>query len=198
MVGIAPKSTLLKSLFQPTACFSVTESVPCFARVKLIVLKVARCVTHSVSYGWGYACFVCLLVVGFKVVSILRLVTNLLVVVNYSIPSCQLAYALLMSRREAGVCGLRSVSYGLGMFFWWARYRVAVWRSICVRWCEVWRRWCCINGCSCARKSALYIVVCARTSFGRIHSVCGANHGGELSLGPAGYILIRGMDDTFR
>ena len=32
--------------------------------------------------------------------------------------------------------------------------------------------------------------------FGRIPSVFGANHGGELSLGPAGYVLIKGMDDT--
>ena len=41
-------------------------------------------------------------------------------------------------------------------------------------------------------------MVCARTSFGNMSSILGANHGGELSLIPVGYFLMRGMDETRR
>ena len=48
-------------------CFSVTKSIPCFARVELMVLNVARYVTRSVPCGGWQARFVCRLVVGVEV-----------------------------------------------------------------------------------------------------------------------------------
>ena len=98
-------------------CFSVTESVQCFSRVELIVLNVARYVTHAFPCGGRHARFVCRLVVGLAVVSGLRLVTNLAVVIICSMLSCQLAHALLMSQCEVVVRGVRSASCGLGMRF---------------------------------------------------------------------------------
>ena len=98
-------------------CFSVTESIPCFARVELMVINVVRYVTRSIPCGGRHARFVCRLVVGVEGLGWLRLVTSLTVVIICSMPSCQLAHALLMSRYEVVVRDVRSASCGLGMAF---------------------------------------------------------------------------------
>ena len=98
-------------------CLSVTESFPCFARVKLMVLNMARYVTHSAPCGGRHARFDCRLVEVVELLCGLRMDTNLAVVIICSMPICQLAHALLMRRREVGVRGISLASYGLGMIF---------------------------------------------------------------------------------
>ena len=82
-------------------CLGMTESVPFFARVELMVLNVSR--------------FVFRLVEGVEVVRGVHLVINLAVVISCSMPFCLLVHALLMRRRAVGVRGISSASCGLGM-----------------------------------------------------------------------------------
>ena len=98
-------------------CLSVTDNVPCFARVELRVLNMARYVTRVDPCGGRHACFVFLLMVGFACVRGVCLVTNLAVVIICSMPICQLAHALLMRRHAVVVRGVSSASCGLGMRF---------------------------------------------------------------------------------
>ena len=98
-------------------CLGVTESVPFFTRVELMVLNVSRYVTRSVPFGVRRARFVFRLVEGVEVVRGVHLVINLAVVISCSMPFCQLVHALLMRRRAVGVRGISSASCGLGMDF---------------------------------------------------------------------------------
>ena len=107
--------------------------------------------------------------------------TNLVVVIICSIPRCQLAHVLLTRRRVVRVCEMSSATGSLSIALWYMRYSVAVRWSNCVRWCETCWRWYCALDCSYAMVSTPYIMACARTSFGRMPSVFGANHSRELS-----------------
>ena len=124
--------------------------------------------------------------------------TDLAVVIIYSISHYQLVHALLMRCHTVGGRGMSSATGGLDIVVLCAIYSVAIRLSSCVRWCENCWKWCCDLDCLRAMSSSPYIVVCTRTSLGRMPSIFGANHGGELLLGSFGYVFIKGIFDTQR
>ena len=186
--------------------------------VGLLCLSVTNKVPYSL--GWSWWCWIChnmwhdLSPVAFCVHVLfsvwleggggdmvecgLRTMINLAVIIICSIPRCQLAHTLLMRYHDVGVRGMSSVTGGLGIILWCVRYSVAVKWSSCVRWSEACWRWYCALECSCAMASAPYILACAWTPAGRMPSVFGANHGGELSLGSVEYVFIKGIFVTRR
>lgn len=121
-------------------CFSVFERMPCFASVELIILNVSQYMMRSVSRWFRCARLdwrlveVCLF--GFGV----RIVTSLAVVIICSMPRYQMALALLMRRRAAGVHGIRSSSFGGGVVVLWARCSVVVRVFKSARCCDAYWR----------------------------------------------------------
>ena len=99
------------------------------------MLNVSIYVTRSLSV---FACAVCLHLRFFKphcdsCVRGLCVVTSFVVVMSCSIPSFQLAHALLMCRRVSGVRGMRVSSVGCGTVVLWVVYSAVVDESRVVR-----------------------------------------------------------------
>ena len=91
--------------------FRVLDRMLCINKVELIILKVSRYVTRSVSHCVRCARLdlrlVCVCLFGFGV----RTVTSLALAIIFSISLCQLALVLLMRQRERGVRRIRSSAW---------------------------------------------------------------------------------------